>query len=86
MSVRIDTLGIDRLSVREKLDLIEEIWDSLPEMIQSDEVPDWHLSEVLKRREEVDANPPGSPMARGAGRSGVTKSHLLSIPLNISAC
>ena len=29
--VSIAALGIDRLSVRERLDLIEQIWDSLPE-------------------------------------------------------
>ena len=33
MTVSIEALGIDRLSVRERLDLIEQIWDSLPEQV-----------------------------------------------------
>lgn len=55
----IEALGIDRLSVRERLDLIEEIWDSLPEQVERDEVPDWHLAEVARRRAEADARPGG---------------------------
>ena len=31
MPVSIEALGIDRLSIRDRLDLIEQIWDSLPE-------------------------------------------------------
>jgi putative addiction module component (TIGR02574 family) len=56
MPVTIESLGIDRLSVREKLDLIEQIWDSLPESIAPDEVPAWHLDEIARRRAEAEAN------------------------------
>ncbi|MBV9124702.1 MAG: addiction module protein [Planctomycetes bacterium] len=34
MSVHIEALGIDRLSVRERLELIEQIWDSLPQQAE----------------------------------------------------
>jgi putative addiction module component (TIGR02574 family) len=57
MPVRIEALGIDQLSVRERLDLIEQIWDSLPEHVNPDEVPAWHLVELAKRRAEADAFP-----------------------------
>ena len=33
MPVSIESLGIDRLSVRDRLDLIEQIWDRLPEQV-----------------------------------------------------
>lgn len=53
----IEALGIDRLSVRDRLDLIEQIWDSLPEQVNPDEIPAWHLVELAKRRAEADAAP-----------------------------
>ena len=39
MPVRIEALGIDRLSVPDRLELIEQIWDSLPDQVNPDEVP-----------------------------------------------
>jgi Putative addiction module component len=45
MPVNIAALGIDKLSVRERLELIEQIWDSLPEHANPDEVPrTWALA------------------------------------------
>ncbi len=61
MAVRIDSLGIDRLSVPDRLDLIEQIWDSLPEQVESQDIPDWHLAELAIRR------------ARAAKETGVGK-------------
>src|SRR5207237_88754 len=57
MPVSFEALGIDRLSVRERLELIEQIWDSQPEHVNPDEVSAWHLAELTKRRAEVDAAP-----------------------------
>lgn len=57
MAVSVTSLGIDRLSVRERLELIEQIWDSLPEQVEADEVPDWHLAELDRRRAEAEARP-----------------------------
>jgi putative addiction module component (TIGR02574 family) len=57
MAVSIESLGIDRLSVPEKLDLIGQIWDSLPESVEPGEVPEWHLEEIARRRADVDAHP-----------------------------
>jgi putative addiction module component (TIGR02574 family) len=61
MSVSIESLGIDRLSVAERLELMEQIWDSLPEQVGPNEVPAWHLAELVRRRAEAEAQP-------GAGR------------------
>ena len=49
MPVSIESLGIDRLSVGERLELIEKIWDSLPEEVTPGEVPEWHLAELARR-------------------------------------
>ncbi len=57
MSISIEAFGIDRLSVRERLELIELILDSLPEEVKLEEVPEWHLAEIAKRRAEEDASP-----------------------------
>jgi putative addiction module component (TIGR02574 family) len=57
MSMTIGALGINRLSVRERLDLIEQIWDSLPEAVEPDQVPEWHLAEVVRRRADAAARP-----------------------------
>ena len=66
MAVTIKELGIDRLSVQEKLDLIEQIWDSLPEAVTSDEVPQWHKEVLAKRLAEAEANPGGGVSWREA--------------------
>jgi putative addiction module component (TIGR02574 family) len=57
MPISLEALGIDRLSVRERLDLIEQIWDSLPENVNPDEIPAWHLAELAKRRGDAEASP-----------------------------
>jgi putative addiction module component (TIGR02574 family) len=71
MPVSIEALGIDRLSVRERLELIEQIWDSLPDQVSPDEVPPWHLAELAKRRAEADAFPrAGKPWREVLARFG----------------
>jgi putative addiction module component (TIGR02574 family) len=57
MPATVESLGIDRLSVRERLDLIEQIWDSLPGSVEPQEVPDWHLVELARRRAEAESRP-----------------------------
>jgi putative addiction module component (TIGR02574 family) len=56
MPVGLKALGIDRLSVGERLDLIEQIWDTLPEQVDPAEVPPWHLAELARRRAEAEAH------------------------------
>jgi putative addiction module component (TIGR02574 family) len=57
MSITLEAFGIDRLSVRDRLELIERIWDSLPETIEPKDVPDWHVEELKRRRAEAESHP-----------------------------
>jgi putative addiction module component (TIGR02574 family) len=57
MAVTLETLGIDRLTVPERLDLIEQIWNSLPEQVDAADIPAWHLAELAKRRADAQATP-----------------------------
>ena len=65
MAVTIESLGIDRLSVQERLELIEQIWDSLPASVEPQDVPEWHLAELIRRvtqdRETVVITRRGKP-------------------------
>jgi putative addiction module component (TIGR02574 family) len=71
MPVSIEALGIDRLPVRDRLELIEQIWDSLPDEVKLDEVPAWHLAELAKRRADADASPAaGKPWREALARFG----------------
>ena len=57
MSVNLDALRIDQLTIGERLELIELIWDSLPQQVDAADVPAWHLAELAKRRADAKANP-----------------------------
>ncbi len=57
MTFNVESLGIGQLSVGQRLELIQLIWDSLPEEIDSADMPAWHLAELAKRRAEAEANP-----------------------------
>ncbi len=71
MPVTIESLGIDQLTVHERLELIEQIWDSLPESVQPQDVPDWHLIELARRRAEAEARPgEGRPWREALGARG----------------
>ncbi len=50
MAIDMASLGINQLSVGEKLQLIEQIWETLPETVEPNEVPPEHLAELKKRR------------------------------------
>ena len=57
MSQSLQQLGIDRLSIAERLELIGQIWDSLPEAEEDLPLPDWHRSELEHRRAAAEADP-----------------------------
>jgi putative addiction module component (TIGR02574 family) len=50
-------LGIDRLSVPERLELISRIWDSIPESESGGPIPEWHRRELERRIAVADADP-----------------------------
>ncbi|MGH7224472.1 MAG: addiction module protein [Gemmataceae bacterium] len=56
MNLTLEQFGIDRLSPQQRLELLELIWDSLPEDIPFSP-PDWHLRELERRIVAADANP-----------------------------
>lgn len=48
--------GIDKLSTADRLQLAQEIWDSIgPDSLPT--VPDWQLEEIERRMAAFDANP-----------------------------
>jgi putative addiction module component (TIGR02574 family) len=57
MPINIEALGIDRLSVGDRLELIEQIWNSLPDNVDAADIPAWHLVELAKRRQAANDNP-----------------------------
>jgi putative addiction module component (TIGR02574 family) len=57
MPISIEAFGIDRLSVGDRLELIEQIWDSLPAQVAPSEVPPRHIAELARRRAEAEEQP-----------------------------
>ena len=56
MDMSLMQLGIDRLNVAERLELIGKIWDTLPG--DSDLAPpEWHLVELDRRLAAAEADP-----------------------------
>ena len=46
----LEQLGIDRMTATERLQLIERIWETLPDAVEPGDVPEWHLAELQVRR------------------------------------
>ena len=57
MSQTIKTLGIDQLGLHERLQLVEDIWDSIAEDVESMPIPDWHREELDRRIAAHEADP-----------------------------
>jgi len=57
MSVSSKSLGIDKLTVEERLDLIEEIWDGLNTDESVLQVTSEQREELDRRLDELDAHP-----------------------------
>jgi putative addiction module component (TIGR02574 family) len=57
MSVSVKSLGIDRLSMEERLALVQELWDSIA--VDSAAIPltDAQRAELDRRLAELEANP-----------------------------
>lgn len=45
----IHSLGIDRLTVKERLQLIGDIWDTIPNPPAATDLPTWHQEVVMDR-------------------------------------
>jgi putative addiction module component (TIGR02574 family) len=71
MSALFHRLGLDKLSETERLELIDDLWDSFgdPEGIEAFEIPEEHRRELERRIADADANPDtGIPLAEWKAR------------------
>lgn len=57
MSSAMIAMGIDKLSVPERISLVQDIWDSIPDDEQPVELSDGQKSTLLSRLAELDADP-----------------------------
>lgn len=57
MSVSLKSLGIDRLSVEERLALVEELWDSIAEDSAAVPLTEAQRAELDRRLTEHEAHP-----------------------------
>jgi putative addiction module component (TIGR02574 family) len=57
MGATLRELGIDRLSVVERMRLVEEIWDSIAAEPETLEIPQSHRDELDRRLEEHELHP-----------------------------
>ncbi len=55
-SVSIQDLGLDRLSLEDRLQLAEAIWDSVVREVESSFLPEWQLTELKRRMENSEIN------------------------------
>lgn len=45
------------LTVQQRIELIGELWDGIPDSIDALPVPDWHRDELDRRLSAADADP-----------------------------
>lgn len=72
MPVTLESLGIEQLSVRERLELIDQIWDSLPESVEPQELPQPRMPRIKNQRlwRAIAAlRSPGSPPPSSSERA-----------------
>jgi putative addiction module component (TIGR02574 family) len=53
----IKTADIRAMSVEQRLDLIERVWDTLVDRPGEIPIPDWHQAELERRLRELRENP-----------------------------
>jgi len=57
MSQPSSDFDIQHLNPSQKLDLITQLWDSIPDSMESIPVPEWHRQELEQRLASADATP-----------------------------
>lgn len=50
-------IDIEHLNPSQKLDLITQLWDSIPNSMESIPIPEWHRQELEQRLAKADAAP-----------------------------
>ncbi len=62
MMKKISAADIAEMPVDERIQLVEDIWNSIADLPESVAVPEWHKAELEKRLDAYHANPAeGSP-------------------------
>ena len=56
-SVSLHDLGIDRLSIEDRIQVAEAIWDSVIHDVEAVPIPDWQKAELERRLADSVANP-----------------------------
>ena len=57
MSQPLPQFDIQQLDAFERLELISQLWDSLPDSTESLPIPEWHRQELEQRITAADADP-----------------------------
>jgi putative addiction module component (TIGR02574 family) len=57
MAINVESLGLGQLSVAERLELIQRLWESLPPQVEAQEIPSWHREILDERLADADKNP-----------------------------
>jgi len=57
LSQTIPELDIERLTVRQRIELIGELWDSIPDEAMAANIPDWHREDLEMRLDAADSHP-----------------------------
>lgn len=57
MAQSLSDVAIKQLTVPERLDLISELWDSIPDSLEELPIPEWHREELERRLAAADADP-----------------------------
>lgn len=59
---QISASDLVKLPIQERIQLVEDIWDSIADVPETLEIPEWHRKELDKRLEAYHKNPKvGSP-------------------------
>ena len=59
MAQSLSDVAIKQLSVAERLELISELWDSIPDSLEDLPIPEWHREELERRLAAADSDPDG---------------------------
>ncbi|HEY2784508.1 MAG TPA: addiction module protein [Fimbriiglobus sp.] len=57
MALSLKSLGLDKLSVTDRLELMDQLWLSLDADAGKNDIPEWHVHEIERRLADADANP-----------------------------
>lgn len=57
VSVSLHDLGIDRLSIEERIQVAEAIWNTVIHDVEAAPIPDWQKAELERRLADSLANP-----------------------------